>query len=93
MAAASFDMIVIGAGPGVCAAIRGANPGPGRDCGYISGHLSQLGLHSDEGALRSAEVFHRAPRQGVRPLGGEDRFDLDAVVQRFRVPAAGRMAI
>jgi flavin-dependent dehydrogenase len=74
MAAQSFDVIVIGAGPGgYVAAIRASQLGlkvaivereaSGR-------HLPELGLHPDQGAAALGRGLPPdAPRQGIRPWG------------------------
>jgi dihydrolipoamide dehydrogenase len=49
------------------------------------GHLPQLGLHSDQGPLRSAEVFNHMKHAKAYGLAADNiRADLDAVVARSR---------
>ena len=89
MPAKTFDMIVIGAGPGgyVCA-IRGAQLGlkvavVEREA--LGGICLNWGCIPTKALLRSAEVFHlmhRAPEFGLKAEGIS--FDLDAVVKRSR---------
>jgi dihydrolipoamide dehydrogenase len=89
MAAQSFDMIVIGAGPGgyVCA-IRGAQLGlkvaiVERE--HMGGICLNWGCIPTKAMLRSAEVFHlmhRAKEFGLKADGLG--YDLDAVVKRSR---------
>jgi dihydrolipoamide dehydrogenase len=89
MAAQTFDMIVIGAGPGgYVAAIRGAQLGlkvaiVERE--HLGGICLNWGCIPTKALLRSAEVFHlmhRAKEFGLS--AGSIGFDLDAVVQRSR---------
>ncbi|GHC43256.1 dihydrolipoyl dehydrogenase [Neogemmobacter tilapiae] len=89
MAAQTFDMIVIGAGPGgYVAAIRGAQLGlkvaiVERE--HLGGICLNWGCIPTKALLRSAEVFHlmhRAKEFGLS--AGNIGFDLDAVVQRSR---------
>lgn len=89
MAAASFDMIVIGAGPGgYVAAIRGAQLGlkvaiVERE--HLGGICLNWGCIPTKALLRSAEVFHLMHRAKEFGLSAEKiGFDLDAVVQRSR---------
>lgn len=89
MAAASFDMIVIGAGPGgYVAAIRGAQLGlkvaiVERE--HLGGICLNWGCIPTKALLRSAEVFHLMHRAKEFGLSVEKAgFDLDAVVQRSR---------
>lgn len=89
MAAASFDMIVIGAGPGgYVAAIRGAQLGlkvaiVERE--HLGGICLNWGCIPTKAMLRSAEVFHLMHRAKEFGLSVEKvGFDLDAVVQRSR---------
>ncbi len=89
MSTPSFDMIIIGAGPGgYVAAIRGAQLGlkvaiVERE--HLGGICLNWGCIPTKALLRSAEVYHlmgRAAEFGLsaRGLG----FDLDAVVKRSR---------
>ncbi|WP_102110093.1 dihydrolipoyl dehydrogenase [Oceaniglobus roseus] len=89
MASQSFDMIVIGAGPGgYVAAIRGAQLGlkvaiVERE--HMGGICLNWGCIPTKAMLRSAEVFHlmhRAKEFGLSASG--IGFDLDAVVKRSR---------
>ncbi len=89
MAAKSFDMIVIGAGPGgYVAAIRGAQLGLNVaivEREHLGGICLNWGCIPTKALLRSAEVFHlmhRAKDFGLKADGVG--FDLDAVVQRSR---------
>jgi dihydrolipoamide dehydrogenase len=89
MAARTFDMIVIGAGPGgYVAAIRGAQLGlkvaiVERE--HMGGICLNWGCIPTKAMLRSAEVFHlmhRAKEFGLKAEG--IGYDLDAVVKRSR---------
>ena len=89
MAAKSFDMIVIGAGPGgYVAAIRGAQLGlkvaiVERE--HMGGICLNWGCIPTKALLRSAEVFHlmkRAKDFGLKAEGVG--YDLEAVVKRSR---------
>jgi dihydrolipoamide dehydrogenase len=89
MAAKTFDMIVIGAGPGgYVAAIRGAQLGLNVaiiEREHLGGICLNWGCIPTKALLRSAEVFHlmhRAKEFGLKADGVG--FDLDAVVQRSR---------
>ncbi len=89
MAAKSFDMIVIGAGPGgYVAAIRGAQLGLNVaivEREHMGGICLNWGCIPTKALLRSAEVFHlmhRAKDFGLKADGVG--YDLDAVVQRSR---------
>ncbi|MEL6689976.1 MAG: dihydrolipoyl dehydrogenase, partial [Pseudomonadota bacterium] len=89
MAAQSFDMIVIGAGPGgyVCA-IRGAQLGlkvAVVEREHMGGICLNWGCIPTKAMLRSSEVFHlmhRAKEFGLKASGID--YDLDAVVARSR---------
>ncbi|AXQ93767.1 dihydrolipoyl dehydrogenase [Cereibacter azotoformans] len=89
MAARSFDMIVIGAGPGgyVCA-IRAAQLGLNVaivERENLGGICLNWGCIPTKALLRSAEVFHlmhRAKEFGLKANG--IGYDLDAVVKRSR---------
>ncbi len=96
MAASSFDMIVIGAGPGgYVAAIRGAQLGlkvaiVERE--HLGGICLNWGCIPTKALLRSAEVFHLMERAGEFGLSaGEVGYDLDAVVKRSR-KVAGQLS-
>ena len=89
MAAKSFDMIVIGAGPGgYVAAIRGAQLGLSVaivEREHMGGICLNWGCIPTKALLRSSEVFHlmhRAKEFGLSATGID--FDLDAVVKRSR---------
>ncbi|MDV7269601.1 dihydrolipoyl dehydrogenase [Thioclava sp. A2] len=89
MAAQSFDMIVIGAGPGgYVAAIRGAQLGlkvaiVERE--HLGGICLNWGCIPTKALLRSAEVFHLMHRAKEFGLSADKiGYDLDAVVQRSR---------
>ncbi len=93
MAAQSFDMIVIGAGPGgYVAAIRGAQLGlkvaiVERE--HLGGICLNWGCIPTKAMLRSAEVYHlmhRAKEFGLSATGVS--YDLPAVVARSRKVAA-----
>lgn len=89
MASQSFDMIVIGAGPGgYVAAIRGAQLGLKVACverEHMGGICLNWGCIPTKALLRSSEIFHymhRAKDYGLKAEG--IGFDLDAVVKRSR---------
>ncbi len=89
MTAKTFDMIVIGAGPGgYVAAIRGAQLGLKVACverEHLGGICLNWGCIPTKALLRSSEVFHlmhRAKEFGLR--AGDIGYDLDAVVARSR---------
>jgi len=92
MATQSFDMIVIGAGPGgyVCA-IRGAQLGlkvAVIEREHMGGICLNWGCIPTKAMLRSSEVFHlmhRAKEFGLKAEGID--YDLDAVVARSRAVA------
>ncbi|MEO0664314.1 MAG: dihydrolipoyl dehydrogenase [Pseudomonadota bacterium] len=90
--AQSFDMIVIGAGPGgYVAAIRGAQLGlkvAVVEREHMGGICLNWGCIPTKAMLRSAEVyhlFHRAQEFGLKASGVD--YDLDAVVARSRAVA------
>jgi len=92
MAAKSFDMIVIGAGPGgYVAAIRGAQLGLNVaivEREHMGGICLNWGCIPTKAMLRSSEVFHlmhRAKEFGLKADG--IGYDLDAVVKRSRAVA------
>ncbi|MBZ8119034.1 dihydrolipoyl dehydrogenase [Roseovarius sp. LXJ103] len=92
MAPKSFDMIVIGAGPGgYVAAIRGAQLGLNVaivEREHMGGICLNWGCIPTKAMLRSSEVFHlmhRAKEFGLKATGIE--YDLDAVVKRSRAVA------
>jgi dihydrolipoyl dehydrogenase len=93
MAAKSFDLIVIGAGPGgYVAAIRGAQLGlkvaiVERE--NLGGICLNWGCIPTKALLRSSEVFHLMGRAAEFGLSaGNIAYDLDAVVKRSRKVAA-----
>ncbi|MFD2174083.1 dihydrolipoyl dehydrogenase [Rhodobacter lacus] len=92
MAAKSFDMIVIGAGPGgYVAAIRGAQLGlkvAVVEREHLGGICLNWGCIPTKALLRSAEVFHLMHRAKEFGLSAEKvGFDLAAVVARSRAVA------
>ncbi|MDG1431624.1 MAG: dihydrolipoyl dehydrogenase [Paracoccaceae bacterium] len=89
MAGTSFDMVVIGAGPGgYVAAIRGAQLGLNVaivEREHMGGICLNWGCIPTKALLRSSEVFHlmhRAKEFGLKAEG--IGYDLDAVVARSR---------
>ena len=89
MAAKSFDLIVIGAGPGgYVAAIRGAQLGLNVavvEREHLGGICLNWGCIPTKALLRSAEVFHLMERAKEFGLSAEKiGYDLDAVVKRSR---------
>jgi len=89
MAAKSFDMIVIGAGPGgYVAAIRGAQLGLNVaiiEREHMGGICLNWGCIPTKALLRSSEVFHLMERAKDFGLKVENiGYDLDAVVARSR---------
>jgi len=89
----SFDLVVIGAGPGgYVAAIRGAQNGLNVaivEREHLGGICLNWGCIPTKALLRSSEVFHlmqRAGEFGLKASGIE--YDLDAVVERSRGVAA-----
>jgi dihydrolipoamide dehydrogenase len=96
MAGKSFDMIVIGAGPGgYVAAIRGAQLGLSVaivERENLGGICLNWGCIPTKALLRSAEVFHLMHRAKEFGLSAEKvGFDLDAVVKRSR-KVAGQLS-
>jgi dihydrolipoamide dehydrogenase len=93
MADQSFDVVVVGAGPGgYVAAIRAAQNGL-KACVVEREHLGGICLNwgciPTKAMLRSSEVFHlmhRAQEFGLKATGVD--YDLDAVVDRSRKVAA-----
>ncbi|KPP84815.1 MAG: dihydrolipoyl dehydrogenase [Rhodobacteraceae bacterium HLUCCA08] len=89
MAAKSYDMIVIGAGPGgyVCA-IRGAQLGlkvAVVEREHMGGICLNWGCIPTKAMLRSAEVFHLMERAKEFGLSADKvGYDLEAVVKRSR---------
>ncbi|MDZ7711335.1 MAG: dihydrolipoyl dehydrogenase [Roseovarius sp.] len=89
MASSSFDMIVIGAGPGgYVAAIRAAQLGLNVaivEREHMGGICLNWGCIPTKAMLRSAEVFHLMHRAREFGLSAEGiGYDLDAVVKRSR---------
>ena len=89
MAAKSFDMIVIGAGPGgYVAAIRGAQLGLKVaiiEREHMGGICLNWGCIPTKALLRSSEVFHLMNHAKDYGLSAENiSYDLDAVVKRSR---------
>ncbi|MEX0348041.1 MAG: dihydrolipoyl dehydrogenase [Paracoccaceae bacterium] len=89
MAAQSFDLIVIGSGPGgYVAAIRAAQLGL-KTCVVEREHLGGICLNwgciPTKALLRTSEVFHLMERAKEFGLSADKiGYDLDAVVQRSR---------
>ncbi len=93
MAAQSFDLIVIGAGPGgYVAAIRGAQLGLKTavvEREHLGGICLNWGCIPTKALLRSSEVFHLMERAKDFGLSADKvGYDLDAVVKRSRGVAA-----
>ena len=93
MAAKSYDMIVIGAGPGgYVAAIRGAQLGLSVaviEREHMGGICLNWGCIPTKAMLRSSEVFHLMHRAKEFGLSANNiSYDLDAVVKRSRGVAA-----
>ncbi|MFV0514864.1 MAG: dihydrolipoyl dehydrogenase [Jhaorihella sp.] len=93
MTARTFDLIVVGAGPGgYVAAIRAAQLGLKTaivEREHLGGICLNWGCIPTKALLRSAEVFHLMERAGDFGLRAEKvGFDLDAVVKRSRGVAA-----
>src|SRR6056297_3458119 len=89
MASNSFDMIVIGAGPGgYVAAIRGAQLGLNVaivEREHLGGICLNWGCIPTKAMLRTSEVFHLMHRAKEFGLTAEGiGYDLDAVVKRSR---------
>ncbi len=89
MATKTYDMIVIGAGPGgYVAAIRGAQLGlkvAVVEREHLGGICLNWGCIPTKALLRSAEVFHLMERAGEFGLqASKIGFDLPAVVKRSR---------
>jgi len=96
MADQSFDLVVIGAGPGgYVAAIRGAQHGlkvaiVERE--HLGGICLNWGCIPTKAMLRSSEVFHLMHRAKEFGLKAENiGYDLDAVVKRSR-SVAGQLS-
>ncbi|ANT59419.1 dihydrolipoyl dehydrogenase [Salipiger sp. CCB-MM3] len=89
MASQSFDMIVIGAGPGgYVAAIRGAQLGlkvAVVEREHMGGICLNWGCIPTKALLRSSEIYHFMQRAKDYGLSAEKiGYDLDAVVKRSR---------
>ena len=89
MAAKSFDVVVIGAGPGgYVAAIRAAQLGQSVaivEREHLGGICLNWGCIPTKAMLRSAEVFHLMHRAKEFGLSAEKiGYDLDAVIKRSR---------
>ncbi|KXF91620.1 dihydrolipoyl dehydrogenase [Phaeobacter inhibens] len=89
----SYDLIVIGAGPGgYVAAIRAAQLGLTVCCierENLGGICLNWGCIPTKALLRSAEIYHQMHRAKEFGLSaGDIRFDLDAIVKRSRGVAA-----
>ncbi len=89
MAARSFDVVVIGAGPGgYVAAIRASQLGKKVaivEREHLGGICLNWGCIPTKAMLRSADIFHLMQRAGEFGLKAEKiGFDLDAVVKRSR---------
>ena len=89
MAEKSYDMIVIGAGPGgYVAAIRGAQLGLSVvvvEREHMGGICLNWGCIPTKAMLRSSEVFHLMHRAKEFGLSADNiKYDLDAVVKRSR---------
>ena len=89
MVAKSYDMIVIGAGPGgYVAAIRGAQLGLSVavvEREHMGGICLNWGCIPTKALLRSSEVFHLMNRAKEFGLSADNiAYDLDAVVKRSR---------
>ncbi len=96
MAAKTFDMIVIGAGPGgYVAAIRGAQLGMNVaivEREHMGGICLNWGCIPTKALLRSSEVFHLMHRAKEFGLKADNiGYDLDAVVKRSR-QVAGQLS-
>ncbi|MCM2562176.1 dihydrolipoyl dehydrogenase [Lutimaribacter sp. EGI FJ00015] len=96
MAAKSFDIVVIGAGPGgYVAAIRAAQLGLSVavvEREHLGGICLNWGCIPTKAMLRSAEVFHLMHRAKEFGLSADGiGYDLDAVVKRSR-GVAGQLA-
>ncbi len=93
MTAKSFDMIVIGAGPGgYVAAIRGAQLGlkvAVVEREHLGGICLNWGCIPTKALLRSAEIYHFMERASDFGLSADKiGYDLEAVVKRSRGVAA-----
>ena len=89
MADSSFDVIIIGAGPGgYVTAIRAAQLGLKTavvEKAYFGGICNNWGCIPTKALLRSAEIYHLMQHAGDYGLAAEKiSFDLQAVVKRSR---------
>ncbi len=96
MAAQSFDVVVVGAGPGgYVAAIRASQLGLSTaivERENLGGICLNWGCIPTKALLRSSEVFHLMERAGEFGLkAGSIGYDLDAVVKRSR-KVAGQLS-
>ncbi|MDG1472283.1 MAG: dihydrolipoyl dehydrogenase [Ascidiaceihabitans sp.] len=96
MASKSFDLIVIGAGPGgYVAAIRGAQLGMNVaivEREHLGGICLNWGCIPTKAMLRSSDVFHLMHRAKEFGLSADNiNYDLDAVVKRSR-QVAGQLS-
>ena len=96
MAAKSFDLVVIGAGPGgYVAAIRGAQLGMSVaivEREHLGGICLNWGCIPTKAMLRSSEVFHLMHRAKEFGLKADNvSYDLDEVVKRSR-KVAGQLS-
>ncbi|HET9903055.1 MAG TPA: dihydrolipoyl dehydrogenase [Xanthobacteraceae bacterium] len=96
MAETSFDVLIIGSGPGgYVTAIRSAQLGFKTaivERAYLGGICTNWGCIPTKALLRSAEIFHYMQRAGDYGLKADNvAFDPAAVVQRSRA-VAGRLA-
>src|SRR5688500_5954631 len=90
--AMSYDVAVIGAGPGGCvAAIRAAQLGLKAvvvEREHLGGICLNWGCIPTKALLRASEIFHLMHRAGEFGLRADNLgFDLDAVVKRSRTVA------
>ena len=93
MAAKTYDMIVVGAGPGgYVAAIRGAQLGLSVaivEREHMGGICLNWGCIPTKALLRSSEIYHLMHRASEFGLSADNiSYDLDAVVKRSRGVAA-----
>ena len=93
MAATSYDLIVIGAGPGgYVAAIRASQLGLKVACverEHLGGICLNWGCIPTKALLRSAEIYHQMERAKDYGLSADKfGFDLDAIVDRSRKVAS-----
>lgn len=88
MSETSFDVIIIGSGPGGYAtAIRASQLGFKTaiiEKAELGGVCLNWGCIPTKALLRSAEVYHNMQNAKAYGLGAEPTFDLDAIVKRSR---------